>query len=116
MPDGAPLTSGSELSPCPNLIGNSSDEQMKTQSCCTGQPEPQNRSDGPAEALASSSVRFQAADGTNKQDVCTGIANTTNHDTPDNFKNNILYIPHRLWSCHGRAAILGDLVCLQCNK
>lgn len=116
MPDGPPLTSGSMLSPCPNLIDNSGDGQMTTQSCSTGPEEPQNRSDGPAEALTSSSVTLQASDGTIKRDVCTGIAHAAKHDIPNSFRINILYIPHRLWSCHGRAALFRDHVCLQFKK
>ncbi|XP_026167033.1 uncharacterized protein LOC113132866 [Mastacembelus armatus] len=66
------LTSGSTPNPCSNFTEKDNNEQTTTQSCCTGPVEVQNSSDGQAETLTADSLRVQAADGTKKQDVCTG--------------------------------------------
>ncbi|XP_044050666.1 uncharacterized protein LOC122875507 isoform X2 [Siniperca chuatsi] len=76
----SPLTSGSILTPFPNLTDNRSNEQITAQSCCSGPVKAQNSSGGPAGAPRVDSIRrasrelngVQAADGVDKQDVCTG--------------------------------------------
>nr|XP_020469242.1 uncharacterized protein LOC109967772 [Monopterus albus] len=68
----APLTSGFVPTPCPHLIENSSSEQMATEFFCSVPGEAQNISDRSAKALTADSVRVQAADGTDKQDICAG--------------------------------------------
>lgn len=62
------------LYPNLNKPENNDSEQMITQTCCIGPAEPQNSREGAAEG--------QTADSTNKQDVCTGIANTVKHRQP----------------------------------
>lgn len=84
----APLTSSSVLIPNPNLIENSSNELRKeAQSCSSGPVEAQNISARLSEVTSVVSVRgaytelngVQATGATDKQDVCTGIANTAKH-------------------------------------
>ncbi|XP_038562067.1 uncharacterized protein LOC119893800 [Micropterus salmoides] len=80
----APLTSCSILTPYPNVTEMSSNEHITAQSCCSGPAEAQNSSGAPAEAPRFVSIRrasrelnrVQAADGTDKQDVCTGCGVT----------------------------------------
>ncbi|XP_035798113.2 uncharacterized protein LOC118469403 [Amphiprion ocellaris] len=61
----------------PSLIENSNNEQIIAQSPFTGQVEVQNASGGSAEAQTDDSIKgasneVQNADGTDKQDVCSG--------------------------------------------
>lgn len=79
----APLSSGSMLNPYPNCTETSSSKQIIVQSSYTGQAEVQNMSGGSAEAETVNSSKssdcvvneVQNADGTYKQDVCSGIKN-----------------------------------------
>lgn len=99
----APLTSGSILTSCPNITENSSNEQIAAQSCSSGPVDAENSSGGPAEALTVHSIRSdsrglngdQAAEGTDKQDVCTGTANTHIHQLPysHSYSYNTLHYP-----------------------
>ncbi|XP_029008227.1 uncharacterized protein LOC114856729 isoform X2 [Betta splendens] len=64
----APLNPGSLLMPASSIINHSSSDRPTTPE----PPEPHNSSDEPAHSLQYNSASVQAADGTVKQDVCTG--------------------------------------------
>lgn len=82
----APFTSSSVVTPHPNFIENSSNMQIAAQSCGRVPVKALNSSGGPVEALTVNLSRrpsrelsgVQDEDETDKEDICTGTADTGN--------------------------------------
>lgn len=78
----APFNSSSVVTPHPNITENSSNKQTAAQSCGCEPDKALNSSSGPPEALTvnlSGRPRRELSQvGTDKEDICTGTANTGN--------------------------------------